>query len=48
MERVGDGCLKVVFLYANLFSLRILVNSKSKYILQEEGGVEEKVICSGV
>ena len=42
--RVGEGCLKVVF---NLFSLRILVYSKSEYVLQE-GGVKEKVICSGV
>ena len=47
MERVGEGSLKVVFLYANLFSLRVLVYSKSKQVLQE-GGVKEKVICSGV
>ena len=45
--RVGEGCLKVGFSYTNLFSLRILVYSKSKYVLQE-GGVKEKVICSGV
>ena len=47
MERVGEGCLKVVFLYANLFSLRVLVYipSPSKYC--RRGELRRKLYVQG-